>query len=57
MNFYLLAVNDLLRHPDDEPSIGMILCKTRDRFVTEYAHRAIKKLIGISEYRLAESLP
>ena len=57
MNFYLSAVNDLLRHPDDQPSIGIILCKTRERFVAEYALRDINKPIGISEYRLAESLP
>jgi hypothetical protein len=57
MNFYLSAVNDLLRHPDDQPSIGIILCKTRDRFIAEYALRDINKPIGISEYRLAESLP
>jgi predicted nuclease of restriction endonuclease-like (RecB) superfamily len=57
MNFYLSAVNDLLRHPDDQPSIGIILCKTRERFVAEYALRDIHKPIGISEYRIAESLP
>jgi len=57
MNFYLSAVNDLLRHPDDQPSIGIIMCKTRDRFIAEYALRDINKPIGISEYRLAESLP
>ena len=57
MNFYLSAVNDLLGHPDDQPSIGLILCKTNDRFVAEYALRDINKPIGISEYRLAESLP
>jgi predicted nuclease of restriction endonuclease-like (RecB) superfamily len=57
MNVYLSAVNDLLRHPDDQSSVGIILCKTRDRFVAEYALRDINKPIGISEYRLAESLP
>jgi predicted nuclease of restriction endonuclease-like (RecB) superfamily len=57
MNFYLSAVDDLLRHSDDQPSIGIILCKTRDRFVAEYALRDINKPIGISEYRLAENLP
>ena len=41
----------------DQPSIGIILCKTRERFVAEYALRDINKPIGISEYRLAESLP
>jgi hypothetical protein len=55
MKFYLSIVNDLLRHPDDEPSIGIILCKTRERFVAEYALR--NKPTGISEYWLAESLP
>jgi len=57
MNFYLSAVDDLLRHADDQPSIGLILCKTRERFVAEYALRNINTPIGISEYRLAESLP
>ena len=56
MNFYLSAVDDLLRHPDDEPSIGIVLCKTRERVVAEYALCDINKPIGISEYRLAESL-
>jgi YhcG PDDEXK nuclease domain len=49
MNFYLSAVNHLSRHPDDQPSIGIILCKTRDRFVAEYALRDINKPISISE--------
>jgi predicted nuclease of restriction endonuclease-like (RecB) superfamily len=57
MNFYLSAVDDFLKHPDDQPSIGIILCKTRERIVAEYALRDINKPIGISEYRLAESLP
>jgi hypothetical protein len=53
----LLPLHREGRHPDDQPSIGIILCKTRDRFVAEYALRDINKPIGISEYRLAESLP
>ena len=57
MNFYLSAVNDLLRHPDDQPSVGLILCKTRDRLVAEYALRDFSKPIGISEYQLAAALP
>jgi hypothetical protein len=57
MNFYLSAVDDLLRHPDDQPSIGMILCRTRKRVVAEYALRDSNKPVGISEYRLAEVLP
>ena len=57
MNFYLSAVNNHLRHPDDQPSIGLILCKTKNRVIAEYALEDYSKPIGISEYRLAESLP
>jgi hypothetical protein len=57
MNFYLSAVDDLLRHPDDKPSVGLIICKTKDRIVAEYALRNTTAPIGISEYKLAESLP
>jgi predicted nuclease of restriction endonuclease-like (RecB) superfamily len=57
MNFYLSAVNNLLRHPDDEPSIGLILCKTRDRVVAEYSLQDVSKPIGVSEYQLAAALP
>ena len=57
MNFYLSAVDDLLRHPDDKPSVGLIICKTKDRIVAEYALRNTATPIGISEYKLAESLP
>jgi predicted nuclease of restriction endonuclease-like (RecB) superfamily len=57
MNFYLSAVNDLLRHQDDQPSIGLILCKTRDRVVAEYSLRDVSKPIGVSEYQLAAALP
>ena len=39
MNFYLAAVDDLLRHPDDAPSVGIILCKTKNQVVAEYALR------------------
>lgn len=57
MNFYLAAVDDLLRHPDDRPSIGLIICKTKNQIIAEYALRNSTTPIGISEYRLAESLP
>lgn len=59
MNFYLSAVDDLLRHPDDKPSIGMILCKAKDGFTAEYALRDINKPIGVSDYevKIIESLP
>lgn len=57
MNFYLSAVDDRLRHPDDQPSIGLILCKERDRLIVEYALRDTRKPIGVSAYRLTERLP
>ncbi|MBN1513053.1 MAG: DUF1016 family protein, partial [Phycisphaerae bacterium] len=59
MNFYLSAVDDLLRHPDDKPSIGIILCKTRSRVIAEYALRDLGKPVGVARYktRLVESLP
>ena len=55
MNFYLSAVDDLLRHKDDNGSIGIILCKDKNTTIAEYALRDNSKPIGISEYRL--SLP
>jgi predicted nuclease of restriction endonuclease-like (RecB) superfamily len=57
MNFYLAAVDDLLRHPDDQPSIGLIICKTKDLVVAEYALRNSTTPIGISEYNLLQALP
>lgn len=59
MNFYLSAVDDQLRHNDDQPSIGLLLCKQRDRLIVEYALRDVKKPIGVAEWRtrLVESLP
>jgi hypothetical protein len=57
MNFYLSAVNELLRHQDDQPSIGLILCKTRDRVIAKYSLRDVSKPIGVSEYQLASALP
>jgi hypothetical protein len=59
MNFYLSAVDDKLRHPDDRPSIGLVLCKKRDRVIAEYALRDLVKPIGIAEWqtRLVQSLP
>ena len=59
MNFYLSAVDDLLRHPDDKPSIGIILCKAKNKVIAEYALRDLAKPVGISSYvtKLVESLP
>lgn len=59
MNFYLSAVDDLLRHPDDGLSIGLILCKTRNKVIAEYALRNIGTPVGIARYttKLRASLP
>jgi predicted nuclease of restriction endonuclease-like (RecB) superfamily len=58
MNFYLSAVDDLLRHPDDQRSIGIILCRERNnKVLVEYALRDTRKPIGVSEFRLCEALP
>jgi YhcG PDDEXK nuclease domain len=59
LNFYLSAVDDLLRYPDDKPSIGIILCKAKNKIIAEYALRDLTKLVGISSNvtKLVESLP
>ena len=59
MNFYLSAADDLLRHPDDKPSIGLILCRDRNRTIAEYALRDLAKPVGVARYvtKLVESLP
>lgn len=59
MNFYLSAVDDLLRHKDDNPSIGIIICQTKNSIKAEYALRGIRKPISISSYetQLVKSLP
>lgn len=59
MNFYLSAVDSQMRHPDDAPTIGLILCKTHDRLVAEYALRDIAKPLGVAEWqtKLVQSLP
>jgi predicted nuclease of restriction endonuclease-like (RecB) superfamily len=57
MNFYLSAVDDLLRHADDKPSIGLILCKTKNRIIAEYALRNTAAPMGISEFRHLVKLP
>jgi len=57
MNFYVSAVDDLLRHPDDQPTIGIILCKSKNKAVAEYALRDVNKPIGVSTHQLAGALP
>ncbi len=57
MNLYLNLADDQLRHPDDQPSIGLILCQDKKRLLAEYALRGLDKPIGVSEYELTRALP
>lgn len=57
LGFYLAAVDDLLKKENDNPTIGMLLCKSKSKIVAEYALRNIKAPIGISEYELSKALP
>ena len=57
MNFYVSGVDDLLRHPSDQASIDMILCKSRNKTIVEYALRDMNKPIGVSTYQLRQALP
>lgn len=57
MNFYCSAVDDQLRHPSDQPTIGLILCQTKDHLIAQYALRDIAKPIGVSDYELQGALP
>ena len=57
MNFYLSVVDDLIKHASDQPSIGLILCKSKDNVLAEYTLRDMSKPIGLAEYRLTENLP
>jgi len=57
MNFYLNVVDDTLRHENDKPSIGLILCQDKKTILAEYALRGMDKPIGVSEYELTRALP
>lgn len=57
MNFYLSVVDDLIKHSSDNPSIGLILCKSKNNVLAEYTLRDMSKPIGLAEYRLSENLP
>ncbi len=57
MQFYLSVLNDKTKLSDENPSIGIILCKDKNRTIVEYALKDTKKPIGVSAYRLTEKLP
>lgn len=59
LNLYLSATDDLLRHPDDKPTIGLLLCRNKDQLVVEYALRDLNKPIGVAQWetQITQSLP
>ena len=57
LNFYLSAVDDMIKTKDDNPSIGILLCKEKNKIKAEYALKDINKPIGISEYELIKAIP
>ena len=57
LNFYLSAIDDLVKDKTDNATIGLLLCKNKDNFTAEYALRNISSPIGVSEYKLLEDIP
>jgi predicted nuclease of restriction endonuclease-like (RecB) superfamily len=57
MQFYLAVLDDTVRLPDENPAIGIILCKTKDRTIVEYALRESNKPIGVTTYQIVSTLP
>lgn len=57
LSFYLTAVDAQVKHPQDAPTIGLLLCKSKNKVVAEYALRDKAQPLGVAEYQLVESLP
>ncbi len=57
MNFYVSAVNAMLRHPDDQPTIGIILCKSKNKTIAELALQGMTQPIGVSTHKIGAELP
>lgn len=57
LNFYLSAVDSLLKRSDDQPTIGLLLCRDKNNIEVEFALRDMNKPMGVSEYTLVETLP
>ncbi|HEY2899119.1 MAG TPA: PDDEXK nuclease domain-containing protein [Polyangia bacterium] len=57
LNFYLAAVDAQVKAPDDKPTIGLLLCRTKNKLVAEYALSGIANPIGVAEYQLVRALP
>ena len=57
MQFYLAALDDLIKQKNEKPSIGIILCKEKNRTIVEYALRESRKPIGVAQYRMVTQIP
>ena len=57
LNFYVSAINAELKEPNDNPTIGILICKSKNNTVVEYALNSIDNPIGVSEYELVSKLP
>jgi len=57
LNFYLSAIDDLVKKEKDNPTIGMLLCRSKNNIVAEYSLRDLSKPMGISEYKLTGKIP
>lgn len=57
MQFYLTALDELVKLPDENPSIGIIICKEKKRTIVEYALKNIEKPIGVASYQISNTLP
>jgi predicted nuclease of restriction endonuclease-like (RecB) superfamily len=57
MNFYVSAVDEVMRHPDDQPTIGIVLCRSKSRTVAEFALRGMSQPIGVATHSIGKALP
>ena len=57
LNFYLSAMDDLVRQKEDKPTIGLLLCKSKNDVVVEYALRDVNKPMGVTSYQLMKKVP
>jgi predicted nuclease of restriction endonuclease-like (RecB) superfamily len=57
MNFYVSAVDEVLRHPDDQPTIGLILCRSKSRTIAEFSLRGMSQPIGVATHEIGKELP
>lgn len=57
MNFYVSAVDEILRHPDDQPTIGLILCRSKSRTIAEFSLRGMSQPLGVATHLIGKELP